>query len=59
MAIGIQLFLAGLQIMHPLGIDERDIHIDKQSSKNFNRPQYQAAVEAMEKSNIGRLRNMK
>ncbi len=28
--------------MYALGIDERDIHIDKQSGKDFNRPQYQA-----------------
>ncbi len=28
--------------MYALGIDERDIHIDKQSVKDFNRPQYQA-----------------
>ncbi|QHE62223.1 recombinase family protein [Rossellomorea vietnamensis] len=31
-----------LDIMYALGIDERDIHIDKQSGKDFNRPQYQA-----------------
>lgn len=28
--------------MYTLGVDERDIHIDKQSGKDFNRPQYQA-----------------
>lgn len=28
--------------MHELGIEERDIFIDKASGKNFNRPQYQA-----------------
>jgi len=28
--------------MYAQGIDERDIHIDKQSGKDFNRPQYQA-----------------
>lgn len=28
--------------MYALGIDERDIHIDKQIGKDFNRPQYQA-----------------
>ena len=28
--------------MRELGIDERDIFIDKASGKNFNRPQYQA-----------------
>ncbi|WP_100373013.1 recombinase family protein [Bacillus sp. FJAT-45037] len=28
--------------MYALGIDERDIHIDKQSGKDFYRPQYQA-----------------
>lgn len=27
--------------MYALGIDERDIHIDKQSGKDFNRTQYQ------------------
>lgn len=57
--MGMAIEMAGLQSMHTLGMDERGIHIDKQSSKDFNRPQYQAAVEAMEKSNIGRLRNMK
>lgn len=57
--MGIAIEMAGLQSMHTLGMDERGIHIDKQSSKDFNRPQYQAAVEAMEKSNIGKLRNMK
>lgn len=31
-----------LDSMFALGIDERDIHIDKQSGKDFNRPQYQA-----------------
>ena len=31
-----------LDSMYALGIDERDIHIDKQSGKDFNRPQYQA-----------------
>lgn len=31
-----------LDCMYTLGIDERDIHIDKQSGKDFNRPQYQA-----------------
>lgn len=31
-----------LESMYALGIDERDIHIDKQSGKDFNRPQYQA-----------------
>lgn len=31
-----------LDSMHALGIDERDIHIDKQSGRDFNRPQYQA-----------------
>lgn len=28
--------------IHALEIDERDIHIDKQSGKDFDRPQYQA-----------------
>lgn len=31
-----------LQEMFELGIDERDIYIDKQSGKNFDRPKYQA-----------------
>lgn len=31
-----------LDSMYALGIDERDIHIDKQIGKGFNRPQYQA-----------------
>lgn len=31
-----------LDSMNALDIDERDIHIDKQSGKDFNRPQYQA-----------------
>jgi len=28
--------------MYVLGVDERNIHIDKQSGKDFSRPQYQA-----------------
>jgi DNA invertase Pin-like site-specific DNA recombinase len=31
-----------LDSMYALGIDERDIYIDKQRGKDFNRPQYQA-----------------
>ncbi|MFD1445787.1 recombinase family protein [Oceanobacillus profundus] len=31
-----------LESLYSLGIGERDIHIDKQSGKDFNRPQYQA-----------------
>ena len=31
------------------GIDERDIYIDKQSGKDFNRPQYQWLKQLMEK----------
>lgn len=31
-----------LNSMYALGIDERDIHIDKQIGKDFNRPRYQA-----------------
>ncbi|MGN7279814.1 recombinase family protein [Bacillus altitudinis] len=31
-----------LDSMYALGIDERDIHIDKQSGKDFNITQYQA-----------------
>lgn len=31
-----------LDSMYDFGIDERDIHIDKQSGKDFDRPQYQA-----------------
>jgi len=32
---------AQLDSMYALGIDELDIHIDKQSGKDFNRTQYQ------------------
>lgn len=31
-----------LDSMYVLGIDERNIHIDKQSGKDFDRPQYQS-----------------
>lgn len=31
-----------LDSMYAVGINERDIHVDKQSGKDFNRPQYQA-----------------
>lgn len=38
--------------MHTLGIDERDIHFDKQSGKDFNRPQYQALKLRLRKGDI-------
>jgi len=31
-----------IESMYALSINNRDIHIDKQSGKDFNRPQYQA-----------------
>lgn len=38
--------------MYALGVDERDIHIDKQSGKDFNRPQYQALKMRLRKGDI-------
>ncbi|WP_176547941.1 recombinase family protein [Priestia aryabhattai] len=35
-----------------LGIDERDIFIDKESGKNFNRPQYQAMKAQLRESDL-------
>ena len=38
--------------MYALGIDERDIHIDMQSGKDFDRPQYQALKLRLRKGDI-------
>ena len=35
-----------------LGIDERDIFLDKQSGKDFNRPQYQALKQCLREGDI-------
>lgn len=36
-----------LEAMKSLGIDDRDLFIDKQSGKNFDRPQYQALTNGI------------
>lgn len=36
-----------LEAMTSLGIDDRDLFIDKQSGKNFDRPQYQALTNGV------------
>lgn len=41
-----------LEAMKNLGISERDFYIDKQSGKNFNRPNYQAMKNAIRKDDI-------
>lgn len=41
-----------MESMQTLGIDERDIHFDKQSGKDFNRPQYQALKLRLRKGDI-------
>lgn len=41
-----------LEKMKELGISERDIYIDKQSGKNFERPQYQLVKQMLRKGDI-------
>ena len=41
-----------LEAMFELGINERDIFVDKCSSKNFDRPQYQALKVQLREGNI-------
>ncbi|WP_340031131.1 recombinase family protein [Paenibacillus sp. FSL K6-1122] len=41
-----------LEAMKDLGILERDFYIDKQSGKNFDRPQYQVMKNAIRKDDI-------
>lgn len=41
-----------LVAMQELGIDERDIFIDKASGKNFDRPQYQALKAQLRKGDL-------
>ncbi|KEZ47168.1 recombinase family protein [Metabacillus indicus] len=41
-----------LESMHAIGIDDRDIHIDKLSGKDFNRPQYQSLKMRLREGDI-------
>jgi len=41
-----------LKEMQELGIDERDIFIDKESGKNFNRPQYQTLKDRLREGDL-------
>jgi len=41
-----------LREMQELGIDERDIFIDKESGKNFNRPQYQTLKDRLREGDL-------
>jgi DNA invertase Pin-like site-specific DNA recombinase len=41
-----------LKDMQDLGIDERDIFIDKESGKNFNRARYQALKECLRQGDL-------
>lgn len=40
------------QAMLDLGVDERDIFIDKQTGKNFDRPQYQIMKQCLRESDL-------
>ena len=38
--------------LHELGVEDRMIYVDKQSGKDFNRPQYKRMLRKMKKNDL-------
>ena len=42
--------------LHEVGVPEKNIYMDKQSGKDFNRPQYKKLLRKMKKDDLSALR---